>query len=69
MHSAVNARILAGQGTRDEWRAAEQGFIDQWGTFMDRKEAYQVAKAAGQILYGPHLGHCEPPELDSSDLY
>lgn len=51
------------------WRAAEQGFIDQFGQFMTRPEAYQVALAAGQILYGPHLGHCEPPELDSSDLY
>ena len=28
----------------------EQGFIDQYGLFMDREEAYQVAKAAGQIL-------------------
>lgn len=54
---------------RAEWRKASQGFIDQWGTFMDRCEAFAVAKAAGQILYGPHLGHCEPPELDSSDLY
>jgi hypothetical protein len=26
-----------------------QGFIDQWGVFMDRKEAYQVALEAGQI--------------------
>lgn len=45
---------------------ADQGFIDQWGTFMDRAEAFQVAKAAGQILYGPHL---LGDELDSSDLY
>ena len=28
----------------------EQGFIDQWGTFMDRKEAMLVAKAAGQEI-------------------
>jgi hypothetical protein len=27
----------------------EQGFIDQRGVFMDRKEAFLVAKAAGQI--------------------
>lgn len=26
----------------------EQGFIDQWGVFMDRKEAMRVAMAAGQ---------------------
>lgn len=28
---------------------AEQGFIDQYGVFMDRKEALAVATAAGQI--------------------
>lgn len=28
---------------------AEQGFIDQYGVFMDRKEAFEVAKAAGQL--------------------
>jgi len=27
----------------------EQGFIDQRGVFMDRKEAFLVARAAGQI--------------------
>lgn len=29
----------------------EQGFIDQWGNFMCREEAKQVAEAAGQIRY------------------
>lgn len=29
----------------------EQGFIDQYGVFMSREEAYEVAKAAGQIIY------------------
>lgn len=28
----------------------DQGFIDQWGVYMDRKEAHIVAKAAGQIV-------------------
>lgn len=27
----------------------EQGFIDQWGIFLTRKEAWVVAEAAGQI--------------------
>lgn len=27
----------------------EQGFIDQWGVFMNREEALAVAVAAGQI--------------------
>lgn len=27
----------------------DQGFVDQWGIYMSRKEAWDVAKAAGQI--------------------
>lgn len=27
----------------------DQGFIDQWGIYMSREEAWEVAKAAGQI--------------------
>lgn len=30
---------------------AAQGFIDQWGVFMDRQEVWKVAEAAGQILH------------------
>lgn len=29
----------------------EQGFIDQFGKFMTRQEAWKVAEAAGQIKY------------------
>ena len=29
----------------------EQGFIDQYGVFMTREEAWLVAEAAGQIRY------------------
>lgn len=28
----------------------QQGFIDQYGLFMDREEAFIVAKEAGQVL-------------------
>lgn len=49
---------------------AEQGFIDQHGVFMDRKEAFEVAKAAGQLnvrrLKSPHA---ESTTLFSEDLY
>lgn len=27
----------------------DQGFVDQWGVWMSREEAWEVAKAAGQI--------------------
>ncbi len=66
MRDQIESHWLAMRGSRDQWRVSEQGFIDQWGTFMDRREAFEVAKAAGQLLYGPHLSG---GELDSSDLY
>jgi len=30
-------------------REGDQGFVDQWGVYMSREEAWVVAKAAGQI--------------------
>lgn len=46
----------------------EQGFVDQYGVFMDRKEALQVATDAGQInVRGPKT-HPET-QLFSEDLY
>lgn len=33
-----------------DWAEAEQGFIDQRGNFLTRQEAWEVAKAAGQIV-------------------
>lgn len=43
----------------------EQGFLDQWGNFMDRKEAAIVARASGQRLRNPN----PEAELFSEDLY
>ena len=31
-------------------RFAEQGFVDQFGTFLTREEAWKVAVAANQII-------------------
>lgn len=45
---------------------AEQGFIDQFGEFMTRKEAWTVAEAAGQIKYPKD--YCKGT-LYSEDLY
>jgi hypothetical protein len=49
MHSQI-ARMFKYQlpPTPGRW---QQGFIDQYGVFMDRREAWQVAEAAGQIVY------------------
>lgn len=44
---------------------AEQGFIDQYGQFMDRKEAKTVALASGQKLRDPNIRD----ECYSENLY
>lgn len=48
-------------------RDAEEGFIDQWGRFMTREEAFEVASAAGQIRQ--KTGNLSSRELFSEDLY
>jgi len=35
---------------RDLWLKAEQGFIDQYGTFFNRQDALKIATAANQII-------------------
>lgn len=32
-----------------DWRQAEQGFVDAWGQFLSREEAWVVALFHGQI--------------------
>ncbi len=34
---------------KGEWINCEQGFIDQFGVFMSREEAWTIAEAANQI--------------------
>jgi hypothetical protein len=55
--------MMGGQG----WAMGEQGFIDQWGKFMAREDAFIVATAAGQIL--EKTGNQDSNELFSEDLY
>lgn len=43
-----------------------QGFIDQFGVFMDRKEAAIVARESGQLV---RYGEVFPDVLFSEDLY
>lgn len=47
-----------------------QGFVDQWGTFMSRGKAFQVAQKNGQI-YDPTVGGVglDGPKLYSECLY
>jgi hypothetical protein len=32
-----------------EWVDCDQGFIDQWGNFIDRKQAWRIALRQGQL--------------------
>lgn len=44
--------IAIGDDVLDEWCHPDemvQGFTDQYGTFYNRKDAYLIAKAAGQL--------------------
>jgi hypothetical protein len=47
------------------WRSAESGFIDQFGDFMGRQHAWQVAEQQGQILREVS----SPGTLYSENLY
>ena len=45
----MRAQMRATEGIK-WWRSCEQGFIDQFGDFMTREEAWEVAEAADQLL-------------------
>lgn len=48
-----------------EWKSVEQGFIDQFGKFLNRNEAWKVAESAKQIRGKAPMPGC----LFSEDLY
>jgi hypothetical protein len=62
---------MASDGTKFHHRhGKDQGFVDQHGVYMDRHEAYQVAKAANQIVYPDACTQHESGfELYSEGLY
>lgn len=47
-----------------EWRTATQGFIDQFGDFYNRNDAWKIAEAANQIL-----ARCGGDTADGGTLY
>lgn len=49
--------------------AHEQGFIDQHGAFMSRREAWEVAEAAGQIIRRVGGDEADGGTLYSENLY
>ena len=47
-------------------KVKEQGFVDQWGKFLSRKEAFVIAKKMNQIREGSRVVE---GELFSENLY
>lgn len=67
-HFSPDMRLVAnklGYTTKD-YAAAKQGFVDQWGNFLTRQEAYIIAYRQGQ--YNPYEPYT-PGTLYSEDLY
>jgi hypothetical protein len=54
------------QARKEDWRTAEQGFVDQRGEWLTREEAWIVADGEQQIIRDPDwmVGH-----LHSEHLY
>jgi hypothetical protein len=49
----MEMQIMMMEEVLEEWCDGDkmiQGFTDQYGNFLTRKEAYPIAKAAGQII-------------------
>jgi hypothetical protein len=64
--SIMRGIALVDKKTLAIWQGSEQGFIDQYGQFMDRQEAFKVAKANNQIRRSPIP---DDGTLYSEDLY
>jgi hypothetical protein len=62
----IDASFITGVD-EDDFRFGDQGFIDQFGVFVDRKEAWIIAKEAEQII--KRVGGNESSELYSENLY
>lgn len=68
MHAQITARR---DGEKFKHRMDEdQGFVDQFGIFMSRRQAYEVATLAGQIIHPDACGvGLYGPKLYSEGLY
>lgn len=62
MHGQLAHMVYLNPGAA---KKADQGFIDQFGLFLTREEAFKVAEENGQLLNKPTI----PGTLFSEDLY
>lgn len=63
----MRAQMKEGKGF-PYWLNCDQGFVDQYGVFMDREEAFLIAKENEQII-GETPCCIFGKELFSEDLY
>lgn len=61
--------VMRAQISGQSWKGADQGFVDQFGEYLTRQEAWNVAEAAGQIRYRVGGDDREGGTLYSENLY
>ena len=61
----MHSQIISDGGN---WIVADQGFIDQFGNYLTRHEAYKIAKINGQIIRD-HEDADHNQKLYSENLY
>ncbi len=69
MHAAFAIWREAKNHVTRDMRFIEQGFIDQYGAFLNRQEAWKVAEAAGQIIRRVGGDDTDGGTLYSENLY
>jgi hypothetical protein len=67
MCNQIDAMLNGKTSMEAGWFSSESGFIDQFGTFLTRKEAWIVAKRQGQIR--DRCGGDDDGTLFSENLY
>lgn len=66
-HGDVIRHMIHQGSDAQEIHDAEQGFLTDAGRFVDRQEAYRIAKGAGQFIR-PEIDHV-PGTLFSENLF
>lgn len=70
LDNAIKLKIENIENTMDwEQYKRHQGFITSIDTYVDRREAYLIARESGQIKNGEYLGSIDDPMLISEHLY
>lgn len=67
MHAAITSLQASQPSVFAGHHRWEQGFVDQYGTFYDREQAFKLATERGQIQ--AKTGNSTSTELFSEDLY